>query len=226
MHATASCQHGPIADRDREDDRWRRHRDAASVGDRRSLHGRRSSCPAGARPSCARSPGPPGAPTLLLLHGWVASGGLNWFQAFEPLARALPRDRPRPARPRPRPALPPHLPARRLRRRLRGDARRARHRPGHRGRLLDGRPGRAAAVAPAPRPRRRDSCCCATVARVHPELAARASRTSRAMLGRRGAARASPRWRAPMPGDPAFGRATRVDCRRGSPPRCAATTGA
>jgi len=31
--------------------------------------------------------GPPGAPTVLLLHGLVASGGLNWFQAFEPLAR-------------------------------------------------------------------------------------------------------------------------------------------
>ncbi len=30
--------------------------------------------------------GPPGAPTLLLLHGWVASAGLNWFQAFEPLS--------------------------------------------------------------------------------------------------------------------------------------------
>ena len=30
-------------------------------------------------------PGPPGAPTALLLHGWLASGGLNWFQAFEPL---------------------------------------------------------------------------------------------------------------------------------------------
>jgi 3-oxoadipate enol-lactonase len=30
-------------------------------------------------------PGPPGAPTVLLLHGWLASGGLNWFQAFEPL---------------------------------------------------------------------------------------------------------------------------------------------
>lgn len=31
-------------------------------------------------------PGPPGAPTVLLLHGLMASGGLNWFQAFEPLA--------------------------------------------------------------------------------------------------------------------------------------------
>jgi pimeloyl-ACP methyl ester carboxylesterase len=30
--------------------------------------------------------GPRGAPTLLLLHGWVASGGLNWYQVFEPLA--------------------------------------------------------------------------------------------------------------------------------------------
>ena len=29
--------------------------------------------------------GPPGAPTLLLVHGWVASAGLNWFQVFEPL---------------------------------------------------------------------------------------------------------------------------------------------
>ena len=29
--------------------------------------------------------GPRGAPTLLLLHGWVASAGLNWYQSFEPL---------------------------------------------------------------------------------------------------------------------------------------------
>jgi pimeloyl-ACP methyl ester carboxylesterase len=31
-------------------------------------------------------PGPPGAPTVLLLHGWIASGGLNWFNAFGPLS--------------------------------------------------------------------------------------------------------------------------------------------
>ncbi len=31
--------------------------------------------------------GPPGAPTVLLLHGLIASGGLNWFQAFQPLGR-------------------------------------------------------------------------------------------------------------------------------------------
>jgi 3-oxoadipate enol-lactonase len=30
--------------------------------------------------------GPPGAPTLLLLHGWVATAGLNWHRAFWPLA--------------------------------------------------------------------------------------------------------------------------------------------
>jgi pimeloyl-ACP methyl ester carboxylesterase len=31
--------------------------------------------------------GPPGAPTLLLLHGWIASGGLNWFRTFETLGQ-------------------------------------------------------------------------------------------------------------------------------------------
>jgi pimeloyl-ACP methyl ester carboxylesterase len=31
--------------------------------------------------------GPVGAPTVLLLHGWIASGGLNWFTAFEPLSQ-------------------------------------------------------------------------------------------------------------------------------------------
>ena len=32
-----------------------------------------------------RVAGPEGAPTVLLVHGWCASGGLNWYQAFEPL---------------------------------------------------------------------------------------------------------------------------------------------
>lgn len=31
--------------------------------------------------------GPPGAPSVLLLHGWIASGGLNWFNAFVPLSQ-------------------------------------------------------------------------------------------------------------------------------------------
>jgi len=31
--------------------------------------------------------GPPGAPVLLLLHGWAVTADLNWFRAYEPLAR-------------------------------------------------------------------------------------------------------------------------------------------
>lgn len=30
-------------------------------------------------------PGPADAPTVVLIHGWLASGGLNWFQAFDAL---------------------------------------------------------------------------------------------------------------------------------------------
>lgn len=29
----------------------------------------------------------PKAPTVVLLHGWFASGGLNWYQAFKPLSQ-------------------------------------------------------------------------------------------------------------------------------------------
>ncbi len=32
------------------------------------------------------APGPDGAPTVLLLHGWLATGALNWYGCFEPLA--------------------------------------------------------------------------------------------------------------------------------------------
>ena len=31
--------------------------------------------------------GPPGAPVVLLLHGWFASGGLNWAMAFDSLSQ-------------------------------------------------------------------------------------------------------------------------------------------
>ncbi len=31
--------------------------------------------------------GPPGAPALLLLHGWTVTADLNWFTAYEPLGR-------------------------------------------------------------------------------------------------------------------------------------------
>jgi 3-oxoadipate enol-lactonase len=30
-------------------------------------------------------PGPPGAPVLMLLHGWTATADLNWFKCYEPL---------------------------------------------------------------------------------------------------------------------------------------------
>jgi 3-oxoadipate enol-lactonase len=32
-------------------------------------------------------PGPPGAPTVVLLHGWTATADLNWFTSFEALGR-------------------------------------------------------------------------------------------------------------------------------------------
>jgi 3-oxoadipate enol-lactonase len=32
-------------------------------------------------------PGPPDAPALVLLHGWTATGDLNWFTSFGPLGR-------------------------------------------------------------------------------------------------------------------------------------------
>lgn len=32
-------------------------------------------------------PGPPGAPTVVLLHGWTASADLNFFTCYEPLSR-------------------------------------------------------------------------------------------------------------------------------------------
>ena len=49
--------------------------------------GRRVSLPGRGTTFVREVSGPPGAPTLLLLHGWVASGGLNWFRAFETLGR-------------------------------------------------------------------------------------------------------------------------------------------
>ena len=129
----------------------------------------------------------------------------------------------RPARPRPWPAHPPDLPARRLRRRLRRHARRARHRSGDRRRLLDGRPGRAAALAPPPRPRRR-----ARALRDHGRLHADAGRRlayqawmlgcgqrGAASVGDAAAARPCPRSSMAGPVDAGVGRG------RDAPPRLA-----
>lgn len=47
--------------------------------------GRRVDLPGRGTTFVREVPGPPGAPTVVLLHGLTASGGLNWFQAFGPL---------------------------------------------------------------------------------------------------------------------------------------------
>ncbi len=48
------------------------------LGERIELHGRGTTF-------VRRVEGPPGSPTVLLVHGWLASGGLNWFQTFDHL---------------------------------------------------------------------------------------------------------------------------------------------
>ena len=47
--------------------------------------GRRIDLPGRGQTFVRELAGPPGAPTVVLLHGLIASAGLNWFQAFEPL---------------------------------------------------------------------------------------------------------------------------------------------
>ena len=67
--------------------------------------------------------GPPGAPTVVLLHGWTASADLNFCTCFDAARRALPRPRVRPPRPRRRHPLAAPVPPRGLRRRRRRAAR-------------------------------------------------------------------------------------------------------
>ncbi len=62
--------------------------DGAGDGDGPDLPlGRRVDLPGRGTTFVREVPGPPGAPTVILLHGLIASGGLNWFQAFAPLGR-------------------------------------------------------------------------------------------------------------------------------------------
>ena len=49
-------------------------------------YGRRIELPRRGKTFVREVAGPPGAPTLLLVRGWCASGGLNWYQVFEPLS--------------------------------------------------------------------------------------------------------------------------------------------
>src|SRR3954465_14508965 len=52
-------------------------------------YGRRMELPGRGTTFVRRVEGPPGAPTLLLLHGWMASGGLNWSRALDTLGQHL-----------------------------------------------------------------------------------------------------------------------------------------
>ena len=47
--------------------------------------GRSSTCRARHRRSSATSAARPGAPTVVLLHGWTATADLNWFTCYQPL---------------------------------------------------------------------------------------------------------------------------------------------
>ncbi len=49
------------------------------LGERMSLRGRGTTF-------VRHAPGPEGAPTVLLLHGLLATGALNWYRCFEPLS--------------------------------------------------------------------------------------------------------------------------------------------
>lgn len=59
----------------------------AGTGARPVPMGKRVDLPGRGTTFVRHVPGPRGAPTVVLLHGWVASGGLNWFTTFEPLSR-------------------------------------------------------------------------------------------------------------------------------------------
>ena len=50
--------------------------------------GRRIELPGRGRTFVRELAGPPGAPTVLLLHGWTASADLNWFRCYSSLGRS------------------------------------------------------------------------------------------------------------------------------------------
>ena len=217
-----------------EDRPWTRaHRSASTAsrsGARPATHPRRSSHPdatssslAAARRSSASCRDRAGAPTLLLLHGWVATGGLNWFQTFDTLGehfRVIAPD-------------------------LRGHGRGLRSRRVFRladcaddcaATLVELGTGPVIAVgysmggpiAQLLWKRHRDLVSglvlCATSGGFIPNRRARLPYQS-AMLAAVGAARVATMSRAD-PAVPGFGICVAATARRGSPTRCAATTGA
>ena len=112
-------------------------------------------CPGGAGRSCASCPGRPGAPVVVLLHGWTATADLNWFACFRPLAehyRVIALDHRGHGRGL-RSAEPFRL--EQCADDVAALARRAGHRTDRARRLLDGRTDRPAGLAAPPRPRRR-----------------------------------------------------------------------
>ena len=129
----------------------------------RCRSGRRVELPGRGTTFVREVPGPPGAPTVLLLHGWLASGGLNWFQAFERPRRAATGCSPSttaatagasgPAAASASPTAPTTSPP---------SSTQLDAGPVDRRRLLPRRARGPAAVAPPPGPRRRASCSCAT----------------------------------------------------------------
>jgi len=48
--------------------------------------GRRVVLPGRGRTFVREMEGPSGAPTVLLVHGWLASSAMNWYRAYEPLS--------------------------------------------------------------------------------------------------------------------------------------------
>ncbi len=195
--------------------------------------GRRVELPGRGTTFVREVPGPPGAPTVVLLHGLVASG---WAELV-PVLRAPRPPRPgaghRPPRPRSRPAHPSAVPPGRLRRRRRCAPRGAR-----------------ASTGPSPSATRwagrSPSCCgggtrskvsglvlCATAGRFVPgrreqmvmvtamSMAASSTRAGQLLTRCARAASSAASWPTPGSAHPA-----RHPAGAGPGPRCAGTTGA
>jgi len=57
------------------------------AGEPRLPPGRQVTLPGRGTTFVRELPGPPGAPTVLLLHGWTATADLNWFASYQALGR-------------------------------------------------------------------------------------------------------------------------------------------
>lgn len=66
---------------------WGFHERSRSGGSPLPPHGERVELPGRGSIFVRNVDGPKGALPVVLVHGWVATGGLNWFRAFDPLGR-------------------------------------------------------------------------------------------------------------------------------------------